>query len=176
MALEPERKVERRRTQERLLHGQRNIIASQEKRVTIDLIQKRVSEHYGEPTEFLRQSFGYKLPHRGTTRSDAGQNEFSRMTDGDGASYWKSNPYLTEKFTGESDALHPQWVVLDFSAAQDISAMETAWANLSARRFVIEYWTGKEDAITKQNGSSWVKFPNGGVSGDRGEQATEALG
>ena len=130
----------------------------------------------GEPTEFLRQSFGYKLPHRGTTRSDAGQNEFSRMTDGDGASYWKSNPYLTEKFTGESDALHPQWVVLDFSAAQDISAMETAWANLSATRFVIEYWTGKEDAITKQNGSSWVKFPNGGVSGDRGEQATEALG
>jgi len=31
------------------------------------------------------------------------------MTDGDESSYWKSNPYLTERFTGESDALHPQW-------------------------------------------------------------------
>src|SRR5579863_1191778 len=38
-----------------------------------------------EPKEFLRESFGYRLPHRGTTRSDSGQSEYSRMTDGDPA-------------------------------------------------------------------------------------------
>jgi len=33
----------------------------------------------------LRESFGYRLPHRGTTRTDSEQNEYSRMTDGDAA-------------------------------------------------------------------------------------------
>src|SRR5208282_4456599 len=103
-----------------------------------------------EPKDFLRQSFGYHIAHRGTTRSDSGQNEYSRMTDGDEASYWESNPYLTEKFTGEADALHPQWVVLDFATAQDIDAIQIAWANPSAKRYVVEYWTGKEDALDKQ--------------------------
>jgi len=128
-----------------------------------------------EPTEFLRQSFGYKLPHRGTTRSDAGQDEFSRLTDGDPASYWKSNPYLTERFTGEADALHPQWVVMDFGTPQDISAIEIAWANPYARKYVIEYWTGKEDAITRQSAGTWVKFPNGEVTEGRGGSPLQRL-
>ena len=109
-----------------------------------------------EPGEFLRKSYGYALPHRGTTRSDEGQLEYSRLTDGDPQSYWKSNPYLTEKFTGEPDALHPQWVVVDFGTPQDISAIEIAWANPYAKKYVVEYWIGKEDALTKQDQGSWV--------------------
>ncbi len=63
------------------------------------------------PTEMLRYSYGYGLPRRGFTRNDGTENVgFSRLTDGDLASFWKSNPYLTQRFTGESDALHPQWV------------------------------------------------------------------
>jgi hypothetical protein len=121
-----------------------------------------------QPSDFLRQSFGYKLPHRGSTRSDAGQNEFSRMTDGDGSSYWKSNPYLTEKFTGEADTLHPQWVVIDFATLQDISAIEIAWGNPYAKKYVVEYWDGKGDAISAQHSGKWIKFPQGDFSSGTG--------
>ena len=71
------------------------------------------------PAEFIRYSYGYGLPHRGFTRNDGTDNAgFSRLTDGDTGTYWKSNPYLTSRFTGESDALHPQWVIVDFSTPQ----------------------------------------------------------
>ena len=63
------------------------------------------------PAEPIRYSYGYSLPHRGFTRNDGTPNAgFSRITDGDDNSYWKSNPHLTQRFTGESDSLHPQWV------------------------------------------------------------------
>src|SRR5271157_3232841 len=126
--------------------------------------EKRKSGYFlgsAQPKDFLRQSFGYRLTHRGTTRSDAGQNEYSRMTDGDPASYWKSNPYLSGKFTGEPDSTHPQWVVVDFALPQDIDAIQIAWANPYATKYVVEYWTGKEDALTSQVGGAWVKFPQG---------------
>ncbi len=128
-----------------------------------------------EPVEFLRKSYGYALPHRGTTRSDEGQFEFSRLTDGDAESYWKSNPYLTEKFTGEPDALHPQWVVVDFGTPQDIDAIEISWANPYAKKYLVEYWTGKEDALTKQDQGIWVKFPAGEVNAGAGGKAVQRL-
>lgn len=128
-----------------------------------------------EPTETLRQSFGYKLPHRGSTRSDAAQNEFSRITDGDPATYWKSNPYLTAKFTGEPDSAHPQWVVVDFTTPQDISAIQIQWANPYATKYVVEYWTGKEDAITKPVAGEWIRFPLGEVSAGKGENKVQRL-
>ncbi len=117
-----------------------------------------------QPSYFLRQSFGYKLPHRGSTRSDAGQNEYSRITDGDLPSYWKSDPYLAEKFTGEAEALHPQWVVIDFATPQEISAIEIAWANPYAKKYIVEYWDGKGDAISAQHSGKWIKFPQGDSS------------
>jgi hypothetical protein len=128
-----------------------------------------------EPMGFLRESFGYHLPHRGTTRSDAGQNEYSRMTDGDAASYWKSNPYLSGKFTGETDSANPQWVVIDFAMPQEIDAIQIVWANPYATKYVVEYWTGKEDALNKPTAGEWVKFPQGEVNGGTGENKVERL-
>jgi hypothetical protein len=128
-----------------------------------------------EPGEFLRKSFGYALPHRGSTRSDSGEREYSRLTDGDRASYWKSNPYLTEQFTGEADALLPQWVVIDFGTPQAVSAIEIAWANPYAKNYVVEYWTGKEDTLVKPAAGQWVKFPAGEVSGGDGGSRLQKL-
>ena len=128
-----------------------------------------------EPNDFLRATFGYRLPHRGTTRSDAGQNEFSRMTDGDPESYWKSNPYLAPKYTGEASSAHPQWVVIEFGLAQEIDAIQIAWANPYATKYVVEYWTGREDALNKQTAGTWVKFPQGEVSAGTGGNQVQRL-
>jgi hypothetical protein len=128
-----------------------------------------------EPKEFLRESYGYRVTHRGTTRSDSGQAEFSRMTDGDPATYWKSNPYLTSKYTGDPDFANPQWVVIDFALPQQIDAIQIEWANPYATKYVVEYWTGKEDALNHPQGGTWVKFPKGEVSGGAGGTKVQRL-
>jgi len=121
-----------------------------------------------EPQAFLSRSYGYRLPHRGTTRSDSGQDEYSRMTDGDLSTYWKSNPYLTSRFTGEPDSANPQWVVIEFPLLQEIDAIQIAWANPYATRYVVQYWTGKEHALDKPADGLWVEFPHGEVTGGAG--------
>jgi hypothetical protein len=128
-----------------------------------------------EPKDFLRASYGYRLEHRGTTRSDSGQSEYSRMTDGDAASYWKSNPYLTSKFTHEPDANNPQWVVMDFAMPQEIDAIKIAWANPYATEYEVEYWVGKEDALNKEADGMWVEFPQGEVGGGKGGSHVQRL-
>jgi hypothetical protein len=121
-----------------------------------------------EPTGFLRESYGYRLAHRGTTRSDSGQDEYSRMTDGDPASYWKSNPYLTSKFTGQPDSAHPQWVVIDFAQTVQIDAIQIAWANPYATDYVVQYWNAATEALGKPTSGEWVEFPYGAVTGAPG--------
>lgn len=128
-----------------------------------------------EPKDFIRQSFGYRLPHRGTTRSDSGQNEYSRMTDGDPVSYWKSNPYLSGKFTGEPDSANPQWVVIEFPLPQEIDAIQIAWANPYATSYVVQYWNGKENALEKQVSGEWESFPQGEVSAGTGGSKVQRL-
>jgi hypothetical protein len=127
-----------------------------------------------EPKEFLRHSYGYALPHRGSTRSDASQGKYSRLTDGDPASYWKSNPYLSKRFTTEDDALHPQWIILDFGALQDIDAIRMAWANPYARKYVVQYWLG-ENAFEKPMLGLWIQFPAGEIQDGKGGTVTLRL-
>ena len=93
-----------------------------------------------DPADPIRHSWAYPLPHRGFARGDG--TEYSRLTDGDTTSYWKSNPYLTRDFTGEDDSLHPQWVILDLGAKQDLNAIRIAWAQPYARRYIVQFWTG----------------------------------
>ena len=97
------------------------------------------------PGEPIEHSYGYPLPHRGVTRNDGTDaNGYSRLTDGDLATYWKSNPYLTTAFTGEDDSLHPQWVTLDLANSPPVNAVRIAWSEPFARRYAVQYLDRRE--------------------------------
>ncbi|MGB2632661.1 MAG: discoidin domain-containing protein [Candidatus Acidiferrum sp.] len=118
--------------------------------------------------EPIRHSYGYPLPHRGVTRDDGTDTEgYSRLTDGDPVTYWKSNPYLAEPYTGESDSLHPQWVILDLAKPREISAIRIDWAAPYATHFVVQYFTG-EDGIRKPTSGVWEAFPGGAITDGKG--------
>jgi hypothetical protein len=128
------------------------------------------------PTQFLRHSYGYELPHRGVTHDDGTDfNGYSRLTDGDLNTYWKSNPYLTERYTHEDDSLHPQWVFLDLDARRPITALRIAWAEPHATHYLVQYWTGPDgfDPIRHPTAGTWETFPGGTV--EHGEGGTVTL-
>lgn len=127
-------------------------------------------------TGFIRHSYGYPLPHRGVTRNDGTETVgYSRLTDGDLDSYWKSNPYLTQAFTGEDDALHPQWVILDLATVQNVDTLRIAWAEPYARRYVVQYWTGTLEPIKNPTKGVWQTFPAGEIVNGRGGTVTLRL-
>jgi hypothetical protein len=126
------------------------------------------------PAEPIRHSYGYFLPHRGITRNDGADTGYSRLTDGDLNTYWKSNPYLTQAFTGEPDSTHPQWVTIDLKNHQQVDSIRIAWADPYARRYLVQYWTG-DDPIRKPTQGVWQTFPAGTVSDGRGGTQTIRL-
>ncbi len=114
-----------------------------------------------KPGDFIRHSFGYSLPHRGFTRNEGTDaNGFSRITDGDEKTYWKSNPYLTKPFTGEDDSNYPQWVVIDLANNHPVNAIRISWAEPYAKRYLVQYWTG-EDPIKQSTKGTWITFHGG---------------
>lgn len=122
-------------------------------------------------TGFIRHSFGYALPHRGVTRNDGtGPVGYSRLTDGDESTYWKSNPYLSSRFTGESDSLHPQWVVLDINNDMLVDTLKIAWGAPYATKYLVQYWNGNDPLHAPTRGI-WATFPGGVVSAGAGGTA-----
>ena len=130
----------------------------------------------GTPTkEMIRHSYGYSLQHRGFTRNGGTEFDgFSRLDDGDLNTYWKSNPYLTQGFTGENDSLHPQWVVIDLGKKQEVNAIRVAWTAPYATAYQVQYWTG-EDAMDDQGNGEWKSFSSGIVTNGKGGTVTLAL-
>jgi hypothetical protein len=127
------------------------------------------------PTENLRYSYGYALPRRGFTRNDGTDNSgFSRLTDGDLNTFWKSNPYLAQRYTGESDALHPQWIVLDLAQVQSVDSIRIAWGEPYATHYVVQYWTG-DDPIRLPTRGVWETFPQATVASGKGRMETVRL-
>jgi hypothetical protein len=119
------------------------------------------SAELGEPIHY---GYSYSLPHR----------DF--MTSGDSPlvagfqGYWKSNPYLTSHFTGESNALHPQWVVIDMGIARPVDAIHIQWVNPYAVAYVVQYWIGDNNALDWDMGPNgvWKAFPSGTVNNSTG--------
>lgn len=124
--------------------------------------------------EKILHSWAYPLPHRGATLGDG--DGWSRLTDGDLKSYWKSNPYLTKAFTGEDDSLHPQWVMIDLGAKVDVNAIQIAWADPYAKRYYVQFWTGElEPFYNGINKGAWQTFPMGAITDGRGGTPTLKL-
>ncbi len=127
------------------------------------------------PTETIRYSYGYSLPRRGFTRNDGTDTAgFSRLTDGNPATFWKSNPYLTQHFTGESDSLHPQWIVIDLAQVQDVDSIRIAWAAPYATHYLVQRWTG-DDPIRIPTRGVWQTFANGTATNGKGGSETIRL-
>jgi F5/8 type C domain len=148
------------------------------------------SSELGEP---IRDSFGFSLPHRGCTHNGGTDRGYSRLTDGDPKTFWKSNPYLTKEFTREDDSLHPQWIIVDLEKYYDVNAIRIDWCEPSATEYEVQYWVGadpmnwEEPALdsTNQGGEylpvssqamgNWVRFPKGAVHDGKGGSVTLAL-
>src|SRR6185503_5161246 len=118
----------------------------------------------------IKYILAYALPHRGFATS--GDNP----VPGPNLTYWKSNPYLTSKFTHESDELHPQWVVVDLKAEKQVNAVRILWENPYATHYQVEYWTGG-DALDFDFGpkGEWKLFTAGVIKSGRGGTATLKL-
>ncbi|HEX3684011.1 MAG TPA: discoidin domain-containing protein [Bryobacteraceae bacterium] len=128
-----------------------------------------------DPTEEkILHSWAYPLPHRGATLGDG--DGWSRLTDGDPHSYWKSNPYLARPYTGEEDSLHPQWVMIDLGAKTNVNAIKIAWANPYATRYVVQFWTGELEPFYEGiNKGTWQAFPMGAITDGTGGSPTLKL-
>lgn len=148
------------------------------------------SSELGEP---IRDSFGYSLPHRGCTHNGGTDRGYSRLTDGDPKTFWKSNPYLTKAFTHEDDSLHPQWIIVDLGEYYDVNAIRIDWCEPSAREYEVQYWVGadpmnwEEPALDSTNQGdeylpvanqamgNWIRFPLGAIHDGKGGSVTLRL-
>ncbi|MBY0491324.1 MAG: discoidin domain-containing protein [Gemmatimonadaceae bacterium] len=122
-----------------------------------------------QPGAPILASPGYDLPRRGNTFDQAGQHDWSRLTDGRTATFWKSNPYLAARYTGEPEAQHEQLVVLDLGRPQPVNALQIAWAAPWATTYIVERWVG-DNALPAdaRPAGQWTAFPQGTVQHGRG--------
>jgi hypothetical protein len=111
------------------------------------------------------------LPRRGNTIDQANDDGYSRIDDGDFKTFWKSNPYLDEHFTGEKSSIHPQWVMIDLGELKKLNAIKIVWAEPFATSFSIQYgdFVGEED-LSQRLPTEWRSFPKG----DRHDHRPEA--
>jgi hypothetical protein len=120
-------------------------------------------------SEPIDVSYGYRLPRRGNTIDQANDDGYSRITDGDKDSFWKSNPYLDSHFTGESEDAHPQWVVIDLGERKLINAIRIHWGASYAIRYRVEYWPGDDPMhLHADDDDDWQPFAHGNVNDGHG--------
>ena len=110
-------------------------------------------------------SYGYRLPRRGNTRDQSRNDNWSRIDDGDPATFWKSNPYLDDR---------PQWVLIDLGTPAYPDAIRVAWADPFAVDYEVQYWSGS-DAINMPAEGRWITFPHGTIRGAHGDDVTQDI-
>lgn len=127
-------------------------------------------------TSPISVSYGYRLPRRGNTIDQANDDGYSRISDGEETSFWKSNPYLEPHFTDGNDEAHPQWIVIDLGQVRQVSAIRISWGTPYARRFRVEYWTGSDPMhLHMDRNDDWRAFREGSIAGNSGGDVTLRL-
>jgi hypothetical protein len=117
-----------------------------------------------KPGRPIHVCYGYRLPRRGNTIDQANDDGYSRIDDGDPKTFWKSNPYLDEHFTGEKYSASPQWVMIDLGKPTPIDAIRILWAQPFAINYSIEFgeFVGEED-LSQRLPTEWHTFPEGNI-------------
>ena len=124
----------------------------------------------------IQATNGYRLPRRGNTHDQANHDGYSRLDDGDEASFWKSNPYLDEHFTGEDNARTPQWVLINFGKEVGIDGLRILWGEPFAIGYEVQYWEGGPAEFYKDMlRGRWRAFPKGTIAGGTGGDAVARL-
>jgi F5/8 type C domain len=127
-------------------------------------------------TSPINLSYGYRLPRRGNTIDQANNDGYSRISDGDANSFWKSNPYLEPYFTGDNDGAHPQWIVIDLGGIRPVNSIRIQWGAPYARQFQVEYWSGNDPMhLHIDRNDEWRAFPQGVISDSSGGDLTIRL-
>jgi hypothetical protein len=119
------------------------------------------SSELGEPIRYI---VSYSLPHRGFSQTGGGE---SMLTDGKTDTYWKSNPYLTSKFTGDPYSRNPQWVIVDLGAEKQIGDIRIDWAEPYAKVYQVRYWVG-QTPLGRVPSGEWKIVPGGAVKDGKG--------
>ncbi|HET7118300.1 MAG TPA: discoidin domain-containing protein, partial [Hanamia sp.] len=121
-------------------------------------------------TRPIEISYGYRLPRRGNTHDQANDDGYSRISDGDTSTFWKSNPYLDKYYTHESNKLHPQWVIVDFGKYRKINAVRIKWGSPYALFYTIDYAKGNDpDYFDPYQPGIWYPFTKKFVENKEGE-------
>ena len=122
-------------------------------------------------------SYGYRLPRRGNTIDQANDEGYSRLTDGDTTSFWKSNPYLDSRYIREPGASHPQWAIVDLEHKESIDAVRIMWGTPYATSYDVQYWEGEQPKGPDDNAddTGWRTFTNGAIRSGNGVDVTLQL-
>ena len=129
----------------------------------------------------VTESYGYDIAHGGSSLPGGENAYISRLDDGRTGSYWKSNPYLDQHYTGESDALHPTWAVVDLGSAKTVNTVRIDWANPYAVSFQIRVWvpdsgSGTTSPFDDPGSGAWKTVSGGSVTGATGGDETVRIG
>jgi hypothetical protein len=120
----------------------------------------------GDPIDL---SYGYRLPRRGNTIDQANDDGYSRITDGDEKSFWKSNPYLDPYFTGDLKDTHPQWVIIDLGVRKRVNAIRIRWGAPYAKQYRVEYWQGDDPMhLQPDDDDDWQPLSHGNIENAQG--------
>ncbi len=120
-----------------------------------------------KPGAFITSSGCFALPRRGDTFDQGDNKSYSRLDDGNNDTFWKSDPYLGSRYTGQPDSAHPQWIIADLGAPQPINAISIRWLEPYAQSFKVQYWTGSTP-FDHPNHGSWVTFSHGSFTNMQG--------